>query len=110
MKSLLPTNSHADSRRELLEWVTDSSIRACKVVRALEDCVVGNHYHRLKHEIFCLIEGAGSVTIDGNTEFLVVGESLLIRRGVMHSFRLAKGSILLGAATEPFDSTDDYHQ
>jgi mannose-6-phosphate isomerase-like protein (cupin superfamily) len=104
----LPVQRHSDERRDLTEYVADMSIRACKVLVAKDNCAVGQHYHKRKHEIFYLIAGFGTITLDGETQSLNERESILVRRGVMHSFKLSKGAILLGAATEPFDPEDDY--
>lgn len=107
MKNLPPTNRHTDARRELVELQVQSE--ACKIVRAVADCTVGNHYHKRKDEFFCLVAGAGTITRDGDHLPLVLGDWFPVWSGVNHSFSLAKGSILVGLATRPFDPGDDYH-
>lgn len=104
----MPVSRHSDARRELVEWVQDGHVRACKVLTAKTDCVVGSHSHRKKHEWFYLASGEGKMTLDGETFQMVQNQTVLVRRGLVHSFELKKGAVLLGAASEPFDPKDDY--
>lgn len=99
---------HEDDRRTLTEWISDYPIRACKVVEAKEDCVVGEHYHKDKDEIFYMLKGNGVVTLDGVSHAINKGGVVFVGRNTRHSFKLPKDSILLGGCTEPFDPNDDY--
>ena len=100
--------THEDNRRKLIEWVSDYPIRACKVVVAKKDCVVGEHYHKEKDEIFYLLNGNGEVILDGKAEKLNEGDVVFVSRNIKHSFALDNNSILLGACSKPFDPNDDY--
>lgn len=98
---------HEDQRRVLIEWVQDYAIRACKVAIIKEDLELGNHYHKNKDEIFYLLSGGGEIELDGKRSSIKEGDKVFIPRGTRHSFWLTKGSILLGAGTEPFDPNDE---
>ena len=108
MINSLLTTRHDDERRILTEWIKDFPIRSCKVVEAKKDCIVGNHYHKNKDEIFYLLKGSGEVELDGLSEILQIGDIIYIPANQKHAFELTKGSILLGAATKPYDPNDEY--
>lgn len=108
MINSLPTNRHDDERRTLIEWIQDFPVRSCKVVVAKGECLVGNHYHKNKDEIFYLLKGSGEVELDGLWETLNIGDVIYIPAGMRHSFELTDGSILLGASTKPYDKDDEH--
>lgn len=108
MINSLPIHRHIDKRRILTEWVKDFPVKNCKALETLEDCELGNHYHKEKDEIFYLFKGSGEVTLNGLTEPLNEGDTVFVGRETKHTFNLKKGSILLEAGTKPFDKTDDY--
>jgi mannose-6-phosphate isomerase-like protein (cupin superfamily) len=97
---------HEDNRRTLIEWIQDAPVRSCKIVIAKEDTEIGGHHHDKKDEIFYLLSGKGEYKLD-EAEFAPLNKVLYIRRGTKHSFRLSKDSVLLGAATEPFNPNDE---
>lgn len=104
----LPIHKHEDERRILIEYVKDMPIRNCKVLIIKEDTILGNHYHKLKDEIFYLLKGYGTVILDDAIYPMNEGDIVHATKGVRHTFKLNKGSILLEAGTEPFNPTDDY--
>ena len=108
MINSLPTHKHEDNRRILTEWVMDFPLRTCKVLEVKEDSTLGDHYHKEKDEIFYLFKGSGEVTLAGTTELLKEGDIVFARRGIKHTFKLKKDSILLEAGNKPFDKSDDY--
>lgn len=108
MLNSLPVHIHEDNRRKLIEYVADMPIRTCKALVVKEDTVLGDHYHKLKDEIFYLLKGSGTVTLDGVTSPFNENDIVHAKAGVKHTFNLLEGSILLEAGTEPFDATDDY--
>lgn len=97
-----------DDRRKLSEFGNGGHWKVCKVLEAKQDCWVGNHYHKLKDEMFLLIEGSGTFVVEQNTEVQHAPFSILIKHGNYHAFNLKKGSILLGLASEEHDPKDDY--
>ena len=109
MFNTLPVTKHEDKRRILIEYVKNLPIRTCKVILIKEDTIVGNHYHKLKDEVFYLLKGYGSVLLDDKAIYQFnEGDIVYAPRGVKHIFNMHKDSIILEAGTEPFDSTDDY--
>lgn len=107
-KNSLKVTRHEDKRRTLIEWLNDFPIRSCKVLIAKDECDVGNHYHKLKDEVFYLLKGTGEVTLDGVTEILSSGDIVYVPALAKHSFLLTKDSILLGGATKMYDKSDEY--
>ncbi len=99
-----------DERRCLTEWVSDATIRSLKSIVMKQDGTVGNHYHKLKDEIFFLLAGFARHVVIGSEEYSEIKSPYkwTVPRGTYHSFELTEGSILLSAASLPFDPGDDY--
>jgi len=97
-----------DARRKLSEFGEGGNWKVCKVLEAKTDCWVGNHYHKLKDEMFLLIEGSGTFVLEQQTRVEQAPFSLFVKRGQYHAFNLKKGSVLIGLATELHDPKDDY--
>jgi mannose-6-phosphate isomerase-like protein (cupin superfamily) len=102
------THKHEDDRRILIEWVRDYPVRFCKAIIIKSGTEIGDHYHKKKDEIFYLLKGSGTVTLGDLTYSFQEDTSIFIPRKQNHSFKLKKGSILLGAATKPYDPEDVY--
>jgi mannose-6-phosphate isomerase-like protein (cupin superfamily) len=102
------THKHEDERRILIEWVRDYPVRFCKAIIIKSGTEIGDHYHKEKEEIFYLLKGMGTVALDGATRDFKEGDCIFIPKGQNHSFKLEEGSILLGAATKPYDPKDVY--
>ncbi len=105
---------HEDIRRVLIEYVSDSEIRRCKVIEIKEDSVLGNHYHRKTDSFFYLLRGNGTYDIwdfdnklDGENGDFLEGECIFVPRNVVHTFKLLKGSIMLETASQPYDKEDE---
>jgi len=98
---------HEDSRRKLIEWVKDYPIRSCKVIIAKDDCVVGDHYHNHKTELFYLLSGEGEYQLDIDGDWKPLTDVVFAPKGMRHIFKLRKDSVLLSAASKPFDSKDE---
>src|SRR3990167_483558 len=97
---------HEDDRRILIEWIQDLPMKACKVVIAKQNTEVGNHYHKKKDEVYYLLSGEGEYKL-GDSDFQPLKDVIFVSRGIRHTFRLQKDSILLGACSEPFDVKDE---
>lgn len=94
---------HTDKRRTLEDWPE------AKIITANEDCHIGGHYHKLKTEKFILTNGSGSLSIDrGYYQNIAIGELITIYPFEYHSFKLTKGSVLIGICSNQYDPTDDY--
>jgi mannose-6-phosphate isomerase-like protein (cupin superfamily) len=98
---------HEDDRRILIEWVRDYPVKFCKAIIIKSGNEIGNHYHLKKEEIFYLLKGSGTADLDGVTQDFKEGDCIFIPKGQLHAFKLKKGSILLGAATEPYNPEDE---
>jgi mannose-6-phosphate isomerase-like protein (cupin superfamily) len=110
----LQVNKHEDNRRTLTEWISDLSVKRCKIIEVKEDGMeLGNHYHLKNDSVFYLFKGGGHWVlnnIEGNNETFDTfkeGDCLFVPRGVVHTFGLSKGSIMMEASTEPYDKEDE---
>jgi mannose-6-phosphate isomerase-like protein (cupin superfamily) len=94
----------SNNRRDLYEW----NYPVTKVLEVLEDCIVGDHYHKERDEVFILLNGKGTALIGDKMFVIKKFEEMHAPRGMKHTFYLEKGSILLEFATKEYDPTDDY--
>lgn len=97
-----------DERRKLSEFGEGAVWKVCKILEAKEECWVGNHYHKLKDEMFVLMEGTGTFVLEQQTSVEHAPFSLFVPRGKYHAFKLSKGAVLIGLCTESHDPKDDY--
>lgn len=104
----LPTVKHEDYRRSLVEYISDFPIRTSKILTMKEDSAVGNHYHKLKDDVFFLLKGSGTMVLDNRATDFSAGDCILVKAGTSHSFLLKKGSILIESSTTPYDKSDEY--
>lgn len=100
---------HEDDRRLLIDWSDAYDIATCKIVKVKQDCVLGEHYHKLKNERFMLIQGSAEIQLnDKPAEPMKIGLPVLVSANTRHKFTLSKGSILLCLVDKPYDPNDDY--
>jgi mannose-6-phosphate isomerase-like protein (cupin superfamily) len=92
-----------DGRRKLSEFGNGGNWKVCKVVEMKETAIIGDHYHKNKDEMFLLIDGGGTFTVGDKTQTVSAPFSVFIPRHTYHSFRLYRGSVLLGLASEEHD-------
>lgn len=92
---------HEDERR-ILEDFPEGKILTIK-----EDSIVGKHYHKIKTEIFYLVNGSGFVTLDGVRSQIELSKPMFIPPLTKHEFELKAGSVLLGFCSHPYNSDDD---
>ena len=99
-----------DERRCFIEWIEDADVCSLKVLIMKSDAIVGKHYHKKKDEHFLLLTGTAKKVIIGSEEYTNISAPYkwVAPKNTYHSFDLINGSILLSAATKPFDSVDDY--
>jgi mannose-6-phosphate isomerase-like protein (cupin superfamily) len=93
---------HEDERRILEDWPE------AKVITAKKDCVLGEHYHKIKTEKFILTLGTARIVIDGETIDMKVGEMYIVNPFEVHTFLLRKGSVLVGLCSHKYTPSDDY--
>ena len=97
---------HEDQRRILEDWPE------AKIITAKQDCILGGHYHKEKHERFILITGNAVLII--HTQLGDIKKKM--RRGILyaidpftaHSLKLTQATVILGVCSHPYDPTDDY--
>jgi len=101
---------HEDERRLFIEWIEDTQVSSLKVLIMKSDNVVGNHYHKKKDEYFFLLSGTAKKVVIGMEEYNNISAPFkwVVPKNTPHSFDLINGSILLSAATKPFEPGDDY--
>lgn len=100
---------HEDERRLLIDWSDAYPIEGCKIVTAKKDCILGEHYHKIKNERFMLLQGEASVKLNKKPEEkMKVGVPVLVSPNTRHKFTLTKGSILACLVDKPYDPRDDY--
>lgn len=93
---------HEDDRRILEDWPE------AKIITAKTDCILGNHYHMKKTEIFILTIGEAILSMNGTSEFMKLGFEYKILPGQKHTFQMKAGSRMIGICSQAFDPTDDY--
>lgn len=105
--------THEDNRRVLVDIPTEKG--AYKILKAKEQCIVGNHYHALKTEVFTVIEGEVICEIiDTETEELKHltltpgSKPLIVQPFDAHRFIMQAGAILACIASHPHNPEDDY--
>lgn len=100
---------HEDERRIL------ESFPEAKIIKVKQDCVIGEHYHKIKTEQFILCEGKCKLimlTTDlvgfGRSVKMKIGELFVIPPGIYHEFHISAESVLIGINSHPYDKSDDY--
>jgi len=98
-----------DSRRILIEWISNEPFCSAKAVVAKTSALIGNHYHREKNEKFLLLAGKAKRVVIGDVERvnILAPEVFDVPKGTHHSFELEPDSILLGVADKPHDTNDE---
>jgi quercetin dioxygenase-like cupin family protein len=95
--------THIDSRRKLESWPE------AKVITAIADCTLGNHYHKVKTEKFVVISGNVVIDVGGRLhEVMEVGKIYCVFPNERHSFSMQEGAEMIGLCSHPFDHNDDY--
>lgn len=101
MKKL--SNFHEDHRRRL------HSFPEAKLLEIKEDCVIGEHYHKIKTEKFILCEGEANLLIRGlDPQAMKIGKIYTVLPEQHHSFDIKASSVLVGLNSTSYDPKDDY--
>ncbi len=95
---------HSDDRRDL------QSFPEAKLITVKRDTVIGKHYHKKKTEQFILSEGDGTLYLGTPREVIPmqIGKVYPVKPGEYHEFHLARGSVMIGLNSLPYDPSDDY--
>lgn len=104
---IVPANS--DNRRDLYEFrIHDKSWKVCKYLKIKEDCIIGDHFHNKKDELFILLSGEAIFSTNNGNDKLITGfNEIYVPRNTYHKFDIKKGSELICLATEQFDENDE---
>jgi mannose-6-phosphate isomerase-like protein (cupin superfamily) len=98
--------THEDDRRTLTSVAYQNG--EIKIIIAKKDCRLGDHYHKVKTEIFQLLKGDGVGVINSHSFNLLTGNHYLVNPNESHSFSLKKDSVLVCICSHPYDKNDDY--
>lgn len=94
---------HEDDRRILESWPE------AKIITAKTKCELGNHYHKIKTELFIVITGKVFLVMHyGTVHKMKLGELYTVSPNEKHSFIMSAGSVMIGLCSHPYDQTDDY--
>jgi len=94
---------HEDERRILESWAE------AKIITAKKDCILGDHYHRIKTEKFIVLSGDVVMLLSNQWPIeMNIGEIYTVEPMTWHSFDMKEGSVMIGLCSHPFDHNDDY--
>jgi mannose-6-phosphate isomerase-like protein (cupin superfamily) len=68
------------------------------------------HYHKLTEEFYFLLEGEGSMEIDGETRDVGPGDAILIPSGAWHQIRGKTDLVFLCCCAPPYLHEDTYFE
>jgi len=110
----LPIIKHEDNRRILTEWISNTPVKRCKVIETKVKCTLGKHYHNKCDSFFYMLKGKTQYSLlEPNTkkvlkrDWLFEGEGISVSKGIVHVFNMFPNTIMLEAATEPYDKEDE---
>lgn len=66
------------------------------------------HYHKLSEEFYFLLEGDGSMEVDGETRPVGPGDAILIPRGAWHQITARTALRFLCCCAPPYAHEDTY--
>jgi quercetin dioxygenase-like cupin family protein len=69
------------------------------------------HYHRLSEEIYLIVEGGGTMELDGEEREVVADDAILIPAGAWHTLTAGTdGTRLLCCCVPPYSHDDTYFE
>lgn len=71
-------------------------------------CSTERHYHKLSEEFYFLLEGKGTMEIDGNSRAVGLGEAILIPAGAWHQITAVTPLRFLCCCAPPYAHEDTY--
>jgi mannose-6-phosphate isomerase-like protein (cupin superfamily) len=66
------------------------------------------HYHKLSEEFYFLLEGRGTMEIDGSSREVGPGDAILIPPGAWHQIRAEEDLVFLCCCAPPYAHEDTY--
>jgi mannose-6-phosphate isomerase-like protein (cupin superfamily) len=76
--------------------------------RLPKGCATQNHFHKLSEEIYFLLEGEGTLTLDGESKPVGPGDAVLIPPGSWHTIRANSDLRFLCCCAPPYSHEDTY--
>ena len=68
------------------------------------------HYHKLSEELYYLLEGRGTMEIDGETREVRPGDAILIPPGAWHEIKATEKVRFLCCCAPPYSNEDTYFE
>jgi mannose-6-phosphate isomerase-like protein (cupin superfamily) len=68
------------------------------------------HYHKLSEELYFILEGNGTMEIDGNARPVKVGDAILIPPGAWHQITADRELVFLCCCAPPYAHEDTYFE
>ena len=68
------------------------------------------HYHKLSEEFYFLLEGTGSMEVDGETREVGPGDAILIPAGAWHQITAVSDLRFLCCCAPPYSHEDTYFE
>jgi len=75
-----------------------------------EGCATQRHYHKLSEEFYFILEGSGTMEINGETRATVPGDAILIPSGAWHQITATTPLRFLCCCAPPYSHEDTYFQ
>jgi mannose-6-phosphate isomerase-like protein (cupin superfamily) len=66
------------------------------------------HYHKLSEELYFILEGDGTMEIDGESRPVQVGDAILIPPGAWHQITAERELVFLCCCAPPYAHEDTY--
>ena len=66
------------------------------------------HYHKLSEELYFILEGDGTMEIDGAARAIRVGDAILIPPGAWHQITAGRELVFLCCCAPPYAHEDTY--
>ena len=108
MKILKPEFQRKDDRGSLTQVITDN-FKQLNVLEIAKGEKFGNHYHKIKHEVFYIISGRILLKIDQNDWIMMnEGTAFLIEPGDRHTIEAIRNTVIAETLSHPYDKGDTY--
>lgn len=105
------TTKDGSTIRELLGLPTSSLVRRQSLAEATLAAgqATERHYHRESEEIYFLLDGGGTMEVDGEEREVGAGDAVLIPPGAWHTLRAGDGGArLLCCCAPPYRHEDTF--
>jgi mannose-6-phosphate isomerase-like protein (cupin superfamily) len=73
-------------------------------------CATQRHYHKIAEEFYFIMEGAGSMEIDGEVSEVGVGDAILIPANAWHQITSIQTLRFLCCCAPPYSHEDTYFE